>query len=106
MLAFLAGKCSERKLRLFAYACCRRAFHLMTDDRSRQALAFAERLPDGGGGARRGRSTAVAEAMAAAEEAAAAAEAAEDFGEHLALLGEKCAAWAAYFAVLADTRRS
>src|SRR5262249_42891801 len=54
MLEFLRGKASDRKLRLFAVACCRRVEFLLDAPFpvTRQALRQAERFADGKIGAR------------------------------------------------------
>jgi hypothetical protein len=48
MLDFLRETASDRKLRLFACACCRHVLHLLTDRHvCRRTIEFAERFADG-----------------------------------------------------------
>ena len=47
MLNFLTGKASERKLRLFACACCRRIWNLIAEQSAQSAVEIAERYADG-----------------------------------------------------------
>ena len=49
MLAFMEGKASDRKLRLFGVACCRRGWECLTDPKARRVLELVERAADGSG---------------------------------------------------------
>jgi hypothetical protein len=47
LLDYLVGRASNRKFRLFGCACCRRVWNSLADERSRNAVAIAERYADG-----------------------------------------------------------
>jgi hypothetical protein len=47
MLTHLAGWTSQRKMRLFACACCRRVWPLMKPESTREAVEVSERYADG-----------------------------------------------------------
>jgi hypothetical protein len=47
MLELLRGKASDRKLRLFACACCHAIDHLLTDERLPHTLQIAEQFAEG-----------------------------------------------------------
>jgi hypothetical protein len=47
MQEFLRGRGSERRWRLLSCACCRRVWHLLADERSRQGVEATERFADG-----------------------------------------------------------
>lgn len=49
LMQYIDGKASDRKLRLFACACCRRIWDLIEGELQRRAVELAERFADGTG---------------------------------------------------------
>jgi hypothetical protein len=95
MLGFLEGRAGERKLRLFAAACCRCLWDLLTDGCSHRAVEVAERYADG---------AATGEDMASARAAATiTAASAADTAAWAAADTANGAAWAAWVAASAAT---
>ncbi len=47
LISFAAPRMTERQRRLFAAACCRRIWHLLTDDRLRELVELSERCAEG-----------------------------------------------------------
>src|SRR5947209_19031638 len=76
MFEFLRGRASERKLRLFACACCRSVWELLADERSQNGVDAAEFYADNPA-SRVGYSRAIKGALRAMEDASGNSESAE-----------------------------
>ncbi len=106
MLQALAGHATDRKLRLFANACCHRVMSHIADDRSRAAVEFAERHADTGVARRKGRPAIHRAAKAAWQEAYMKMFEITDPVEHARHMAEVTAAEAAAVALDSNARWS
>ena len=88
-IATRTGVLSDRDLRFFACWCARQVWHLLSDERSRNAVEVSERFADG---------KATADELAVARGAAWAAWAASRARRHDAEGAARAAAWAAFAA--------
>jgi hypothetical protein len=97
MVGEVLARASKRKLRLFAVACCRRIWALISEGASREAVVTAEQHADGLA-ADAAREEALAEVVKVIEAFQERADWAREGTAYLQSLGERqrlCAAWAA-----------
>ena len=96
---------SEKELRLFAVFCCREAWHLLVDERSRNAVEVTERFANGQASKEEMHVAYLAAVDAAREASCAAAYAAAYAATRAAAYTAADAADAAYVATRAATRQ-